>query len=107
MARSGSYGYGLMLGLKPKASGMAEVYLRPVSAGRYREKTWDHAAGVAIVEEAGGRVSDLDGRPLDFSTGPRLEGNRGVVASNGWVHDRVLEAIAATEGGRWERPTTD
>ena len=35
----------------------------------------------------------VDGRPLDFSRGRRLERNRGVVASNGLVHDAVIEAI--------------
>ncbi|MBM3694970.1 MAG: 3'(2'),5'-bisphosphate nucleotidase [Actinobacteria bacterium] len=77
------------------ASGMAEVYLRPRSRPDYRDCVWDHAAGTAIVEAAGGRVSDLDGRPLDFSLGARLEANRGVLVSNGRVHGLVLEALAA------------
>jgi 3'(2'), 5'-bisphosphate nucleotidase len=80
------------------ASGMAEVYLRPRSRPDYRENVWDHAAGVAVVEAAGGRVGDLDGHPLDFSLGPRLEANRGVLASNGRIHDLLLEALAATGG---------
>ena len=80
------------------ASGMAEVYLRPRSRPDYRDCIWDHAAGAAVVEAAGGRVTDLDGRPLDFSRGSRLEGNRGVLASNGRIHDLVLEALAAASG---------
>ena len=79
------------------AAAMAEVYLRPRSRPDYRENIWDHAAGVAVVTEAGGRVSDLDGRPLDFSRGQCLEENRGVVATNGAVHEMVLEAIARSE----------
>jgi len=79
------------------AAAMAEVYLRPRSRPDYRENIWDHAAGVAVVTEAGGRVSDLDGRPLDFSLGKRLEENRGVIATNGAVHEMVLEAIARSE----------
>lgn len=75
------------------AVGGAEVYLRPRSRPDYRESIWDHAAGVAVVEHAGGRVTDLDGLPLDFSRGRRLEGNRGVVATNGRVHDHVLDVI--------------
>jgi 3'(2'), 5'-bisphosphate nucleotidase len=51
-----------------------------------------------VVEAAGGRVSDLDGRPLDFSLGARLEANRGVLVSNGRAHDLVLEALAAAGG---------
>jgi len=80
------------------ASGRAEVYLRPRSRPEYRDCIWDHAAGTAVVEAAGGRVSDLDGRPLDFSLGARLEANRGVLASNGRLHGVILEALAAVAG---------
>jgi len=80
------------------ASGMAEVYLRPRSRPDYRDCIWDHAAGAAVVEAAGGRVTDLDGRPLDFTLGARLEANRGVLVSNGRVHGLVLEALAAAGG---------
>lgn len=78
------------------AAGGAEIYLRiphPASPD-YREKIWDHAAGSLIVEEAGGRVSDVDGRRLDFSKGKMLKDNRGILATNGAVHERVLEIIA-------------
>ncbi|MFH1105490.1 MAG: inositol monophosphatase family protein [Actinomycetota bacterium] len=75
------------------AAGMAEVYLRPRSREDWRERIWDHAAGVAIVEGAGGRVTDLDGKPLDFTFGPTLAQNRGVLVTNGRVHDLVLEAL--------------
>jgi len=62
---------------------------------------WDHAAGVLIVEEAGGRVTDLLGKPIDFTHGARLEHNRGILATNGPLHDDVLAAIqeAAQEQG--------
>jgi len=80
------------------ACGLAEVYLRPRSRPEYRDCIWDHAAGTAVVEAAGGRVSDLDGLPLDFTRGPRLERNRGVLASNGHIHGPVLEALAALGG---------
>ncbi len=76
------------------ASGAAEIYLRPQSRPDYREKVWDHAAGVAVVEEAGGRATDLEGRPLDFSLGRELFANRGVLVTNGLVHGLVLESLA-------------
>jgi 3'(2'), 5'-bisphosphate nucleotidase len=79
------------------ASGLAEVYLRPRNRPGYRERIWDHAAGAAIVAAAGGRVTDLDGLDLDFSLGSRLEANRGVLATNGRVHDLVLGALRAVE----------
>lgn len=77
------------------ASGDAEVYLRlpkPEMPG-YREKIWDHAAGAIIVEEAGGTVCDATGKPLDFSRGKKLIDNRGVIATNGQFHEKVLDSI--------------
>ncbi len=74
------------------ARGQASIYLRLPSLKGYREKVWDHAAGALVVEEAGGRVSDLDGNPLDLASGRFLGTTRGVIATNGNFHDRVLEA---------------
>jgi 3'(2'), 5'-bisphosphate nucleotidase len=83
------------------ARGDAALYLRLPSpdAPGYREKIWDHAAGSLIVEEAGGRVTDAEGRPLDFAGGRAMTGNRGVVASNGELHERVLAALAGKRPG--------
>ncbi len=75
------------------ARGEAALYLRHTLDPDYREKVWDHAAGVLVMEEAGGRVTDLFGRPLDFSQGRQLSRNRGIVATNGMIHERVLAAV--------------
>ncbi|MBW3542938.1 MAG: 3'(2'),5'-bisphosphate nucleotidase [Planctomycetes bacterium] len=75
------------------ARGEADIYLRIPTTSQYRENIWDHAGGVIIVEEAGGRVSDLDGLPLDFTLGRKLEANRGVVVSAAGLHEQVLEAV--------------
>ncbi|MFK8185697.1 MAG: 3'(2'),5'-bisphosphate nucleotidase [Phormidesmis sp.] len=77
------------------ASGNAVLYLRLPSAKYpdYREKIWDHAAGVIVVEEAGGRITDMYGKDLDFSKAHRLE-TTGVVVSNGEIHEKVLAALA-------------
>jgi 3'(2'), 5'-bisphosphate nucleotidase len=77
------------------ARGQASIYLRMPTSQGYREKIWDHAAGKIVVEEAGGRVTDISARPLDFACGRQLEHNSGVVATNGHVHDPVLEAVSA------------
>ena len=78
------------------ARGQAEVYLRlPVRMG-YKEKIWDHAGGALVVEEAGGTITDIEGRPLDFNHGTTLSENRGVVASNGRRHAELLAALRAT-----------
>ena len=77
------------------ARGEAEAYLRLPRDSQYREKIWDHAAGLLVVTEAGGRVTDIFGNDLDFSLGYRLEKNRGVVATNTPVHENVLGSIKA------------
>jgi 3'(2'), 5'-bisphosphate nucleotidase len=75
------------------ARGEAEIYLRLPTRQDYREKIWDHAAGALIVEEAGGRVSDVSGAPLDFTRGRELRSNRGVVVTNGPGHDEILRVL--------------
>ena len=75
------------------ARGDASLYLRHSLNRDYREKVWDHAAGVLITQEAGGRVTDVTGKPLDFSQGRELSANQGIVATNGMLHDRVLAAV--------------
>jgi 3'(2'), 5'-bisphosphate nucleotidase len=76
--------------------GDASIYLRLPTRADYREKIWDHAAGYLVVTEAGGRVTDVDGKPLDFGRGRTLAGNRGVIATSGPIHDAVLAAVAAS-----------
>jgi len=78
------------------ADGRAEVYLRQSRSADYHEKVWDHAAGVLIVQEARGRVTDLDGKPLEFTHGPTLAANQGILATNGILHEELLEAIAVS-----------
>jgi 3'(2'), 5'-bisphosphate nucleotidase len=77
------------------AAGCGELLFRLLSPSKpdYRERIWDQAAGSIVVEEAGGRVTDLDGKALDFSRGRTLAANRGVVASNGELHDAALAAL--------------
>ncbi len=81
------------------AAGAGDLMLRMLSPQRldYREKIWDQAAGSIVVEEAGGKITDLDGRPLDFTKGRTLASNRGVLASNGALHEITLRALKAVE----------
>jgi 3'(2'), 5'-bisphosphate nucleotidase len=75
------------------AAGEAELYLRLPRLNSTRPfMIWDHAAGTALVQAAGGRVTDIDGSPLDFSEGRALR-NKGILVSNGRIHDRVIAAI--------------
>ena len=78
------------------ARGDASIYLRPPPQKDYKENIWDHAAGYIIVREAGGTVTDSSGKPLDFSVGKKLLENKGVLATNGAIHEAVLQAVRKT-----------
>jgi myo-inositol-1(or 4)-monophosphatase len=73
--------------------GSAALDMCYVAAGRFdgfweeRLHPWDIAAGVVIIEEAGGRVSGYSGGPLELFSGE-------VVASNGGIHDQMLQVLA-------------
>jgi 3'(2'), 5'-bisphosphate nucleotidase len=75
------------------AAGQAELLIRLPATPAFRDTIWDQAAGSLVVEEAGGRVTDLHGVPLDFAAGRLLARNQGVIASNGQVHVTVVDAI--------------
>ncbi|MDA0284691.1 MAG: 3'(2'),5'-bisphosphate nucleotidase [Planctomycetota bacterium] len=77
------------------ARGEADIYLRLPTRSDYQEKIWDHAGGALVVQEAGGTVSDVNGKPLDFTRGHELTSNRGVVVSNGPLHDAIVNAVQA------------
>lgn len=79
--------------------GSAEIDLCYVAAGRLdgfwevRLNPWDMSAGALIVEEAGGRVSDLAGGSFSSRGGA-------IIASNGRIHDAMVETV------RWSRKRT-
>lgn len=79
------------------ARGQASVYLRLPTRPGYEEKIWDHAAGVIVLQEAGGRVADTCGKTLDFSRGRSLSENKGIVACSGGVFPIVVDAVMATQ----------
>ena len=82
------------------ARGGADIYLRLPTRADYREKIWDHAAGAFLIAEAGGTVTDIHGKPLEFHHGRELVANRGVIVTNGPLHDRVLDVIRELGIGR-------
>jgi myo-inositol-1(or 4)-monophosphatase len=54
---------------------------------------WDTAAGILLVTEAGGRVTDFAGNPY------RLD-SREILASNGRIHDELIHLFAEMFAGR-------
>jgi 3'-phosphoadenosine 5'-phosphosulfate (PAPS) 3'-phosphatase len=61
-------------------------------------KLWDSCAPNVILHEAGGRLTDLYGRPLDYSD--KLSHGDGLVASNGLLHDQALAQLRPFAAGR-------
>lgn len=78
------------------AAGSVDVLFRLPLSSNFRDAVWDCAAGALLIGEAGGRVTDLSGTPLDFSAGRRLVRNDGCVASNGALHEAALEAVRSS-----------
>jgi myo-inositol-1(or 4)-monophosphatase len=82
-----------------RRAGSAALDLCNVASGRYdgfwefNLNPWDTAAGVLMVEEAGGRVTDFAGGPFQIAS-------RETLASNGIVHDALLAEFQAIFAGR-------
>jgi myo-inositol-1(or 4)-monophosphatase len=87
-----------------RRTGSAAVDLAYVACGRldyfweFGLKPWDIAAGTLLVEEAGGRVTDMKGGPLSVTASDH------VLADNGALHDEVLVAFHEIFGGRLRVP---
>jgi len=77
------------------ARGAGDIYLRLPTSKTYEEKIWDHASGCLIVKEAGGVVTDANGKELDFGIGKTLKANKGVVGAPRNVQAEVLKVVQA------------
>lgn len=77
-----------------RRDGAAALDLAYVAAGRFDGfweeglKPWDVAAGVLIIEEAGGRVTNYRGEPFDIYSPP-------IVTSNGLIHEQMMRVLNA------------
>ncbi len=82
-----------------RRAGSAALDLCNVACGRFdgfwefNLNPWDTAAGVLLVEEAGGRVTRFDGSPFELNS-------RETLASNGLVHDALLHEFGEIFAGR-------
>lgn len=70
------------------AKGDVEAYVAPGYAG----KRWDACAADALVAAAGGVLTDTYGDAIDYRA-PSLSNDRGLLASNGRVHDELVRAL--------------
>jgi len=75
------------------AHGAADAYVAPHYAG----KRWDACAADALISAAGGKVTDSRGDLFDYRS-ERLDNDRGVVASNGLLHDTIIEKLELARG---------
>lgn len=79
-----------------RAAGSAALHLAYVAAGRlsgYYElglSVWDVAAGVLLVRESGGSVSDTNGEPYTLQT-------RNILATNGHIHEELARELKAAD----------
>jgi myo-inositol-1(or 4)-monophosphatase len=86
-----------------RRAGSAALDLCNVACGRFdgfwefNLNPWDTAAGVLIVEEAGGKVSRFDGSPFELDS-------RETLASNGLVHEALLHEFQQIFAGRGLTP---
>jgi len=78
------------------AAGEMDCYLR--FSGMGRQKIWDHV-GELLVIEAGGMVTDVNGKRLNFTVGKKLTENIQIVASNGKCHQAILDVAEAVLKG--------
>jgi len=76
-----------------RRDGSAALDLASVASGRFDSfwefglKAWDTAAGVIMVEESGGKITDLKGQPYQL-------GGASILASNGLIHDEMVRVAA-------------
>lgn len=74
------------------AYGLAQAYLRIPVDKKYKEKVWDHSSGNLLVREAGGIVTDMEGKQLDFTKGTYLY-SKGIIAASEQYHSEFIKAI--------------
>lgn len=78
---------GIKVGLLIEQQCDVYIHLSP------RTKQWDTCAPEVILLEAGGRISDLFGYPLNYNV-PDVQNRNGLIASNGVAHDQIIETLA-------------
>ncbi|KAI9927377.1 hypothetical protein AWENTII_006179 [Aspergillus wentii] len=69
--------------------GAADAMIRIPRDKEYRPYAWDHAGGMLIFEESGGKITDLSGKPFNYGKGRKLSDNLGLVATSPEIHSQI------------------
>ena len=79
--------------------GGADCQVRvPVQKGTPKVCIWDHAGAQLIFTEVGGKITDLDGKEMDFGAGREMANNRGMMVAREGVHEELLTLVNAIVG---------
>jgi 3'(2'), 5'-bisphosphate nucleotidase len=78
--------------------GGADCQIRVPREGKTNVCIWDHAGAQLIFTEIGGRITDLDGKDMDFGAGRRMDANRGMIVAREGVHAQLLRDVKAIIG---------
>lgn len=73
--------------------GGGDVHVRVPVGTTAKTYIWDHAGAQLIFTELGGRITDLDGKDIDFGAGRTLSNNRGMLIARGDTHGNILELL--------------
>ena len=77
------------------ADGSADIYIKPIDEDH--SFSWDFAPGLLLVKEAGGTITDLKGNDIYFSNEHMICNTPGLVASNGIIHERIIDELEKEE----------
>ncbi|KAF2752811.1 myo-inositol-1-monophosphatase [Pseudovirgaria hyperparasitica] len=73
--------------------GGCNVNVRIVKSQSYKSCIWDHAGGQLIFEEVGGKVTDINGKHIDFGLGRQMSANFGLVCAPANLHAQILKVV--------------
>lgn len=73
------------------ADGSADFYLKPMNINR--SFSWDFLPGTLLVQEAGGKISDITGNPVQFNNEKCVVKAPGMLATNGLLKEKILKEL--------------
>ncbi|KAI2612441.1 carbohydrate phosphatase [Hypoxylon fragiforme] len=73
--------------------GLANVTIWVYKKRSRTGKIWDHAGAMLLFEEVGGKITDVDGKPIDLGVGRLMTANHGFVAAPKAIHANVLQTV--------------